>query len=102
MGQVNKTKKLSKPKVFIDKEGQVTIVFGKDHDRHECGVYIVHDRGKKQATNMFGITPARFVFHSTSAYGDSGYSSDLENWSLDNEEVQYFLIVKNRHPRSRL
>ena len=97
------SKKLSKPKVFIDKDGYVTIVFGKDRDRHECGVSIVHDRGKvKQTQNIFGITPTRFVYHAATAYGDSGYSSDLDEWTLDNEERQYSLTRREKYPRTKL
>jgi len=87
---------MKKPKVYIDKEGLVTIIFGPAFTRQECQVDIVHDRkvAITKKTNMFGYTPTRFVYHCANAYGDSGYSSNVN--AIDMCDATQFTLIRRR------
>jgi len=71
---------MKKPKIYINKDGDITIVFDKSVDSKSCNVTLVHDRGKGilKETNIFGNKLYRFIYHFANAYGDSGYSSSTD------------------------
>ena len=87
---------MSNPKVYIDKDKNVTVVFGKDFKSEECNVTVIHDRGVKTKgfKNIFGNVLTRYVFHCANAYGDSGYSSTTNDFSELKEQKRYSLRRK--------
>ena len=87
---------MSRPKVYVDKDNNVTVVFGKDFKSKECNVTVVHDRGiaMKNAKNIFGNVLTRYVYHCANAYGDSGYSSTTNDFSELKEQKRYSLRGK--------
>ena len=87
---------MSSPKVYIDKNKNVTVVFGKDFESKECNVTVVHDRGIaiKNEKNIWGDELTRYVYHCANAYGDSGYSSTTNDFSELKEQKRYTLRRK--------
>ena len=79
------------PKVFINEEGYVTIVFGQSYEPEECGVTIVHDSGLRVSKEQ---DIPRYSYHCGSAYGDSGF------FSFTNDKlykgVQKYKLVKEK------
>jgi hypothetical protein len=84
---------MSRPKVYVDKDNNVTVVFGKEYERDQCNVTVVHDRGVKTKglTNIFGDELTRYVYHCANAYSDSGYSSTTNDFSELKEQKRYSL-----------
>ena len=83
---------MSNPKVYIDKDKNVTVVFGKDFESKQCNVTVVHDRGiaMKGVKNFWGNTRTRYVYHCANAYGDSGYSSTSNDFKELKDQKKYF------------
>ncbi len=75
--------------LFKDKEGNLTIVFGKDE---KTGVTLVHDRGAGKLTNIFGGKVSRYRYHCADANGDSGYSTCTDDFSELKEQKRYKLV----------
>ena len=89
-----------KPKVYFDKDGDMVVVFGKDYDREHCTVTLVHDRGAAitKMRNFFGDRLARFIYHCANVYGDSGYSTTLDEYDVK-DCTRYDLVKKLRIKR---
>jgi len=87
---------MPKPKVYIDKDGSITIIFPKDVKREDCSVTLVHDRGVEFAKqhNFFNEKLPRFVYHHASAYGDRGHSSNCDTYDKEDLGIQYKLTRK--------
>ena len=84
---------MSRPKVYVDKDNNVTVVFGKEYESNQCNVTVVHDRGVKTKgfKNIFGYVLTRYIYHCANAYGDSGYSSTTNDFSMLKEQKRYSL-----------
>ena len=87
---------MPKPKVYIDKDGSITVVFPKDVKREDCSVTLVHDRGLEfsKKYNFFNEKLPRFVYHTANAYGDSGHRSYDSTYPKDVLGTEYKLIKK--------
>jgi hypothetical protein len=87
---------MSRPKVYVDKYNNVTVVFGKEYETNQCNVKVVHDRGVKTKgiRNVWGNILTRYVYHCANAYGDSGYSSTTNDFSKLKEQKRYSLRRK--------
>jgi len=87
---------MPKPKVYIDKDGSITIVFPKGVKRGDCSVTLVHDRGVEfsKKYNIFNEKLPRFVYHIANAYGDSGHCSYDSTYAKDFLGTEYKLIKK--------
>lgn len=87
---------MKKPRVYFDKDGDMTVVFGKNYNRKECLVTLVHDRGVTKQYNFFNEVIPRFEYHVANAHGDSGYSTTLDSYDKELLGTEYTLVKKPR------
>lgn len=87
---------MRKPQVYVDKNNNVTVVFGKEYESKQCNVTVVHDRGVaiKGKRNFWGNILTRYVYHCANAYGDSGHSSTSNDFKELKEQKRYTLRRK--------
>jgi len=87
---------MRKPQVYVDKNNNVTVIFGKEYESKQCNVTVVHDRGikTKNFRNVWGTMLTRYVFHCANAYGDSGYASRTNEFKELKNQKKYFLRRK--------
>jgi hypothetical protein len=84
---------MRKPQVYVDKNNNVTVVFGKEYESKQCNVTVVHDRGiaLKGVKYIWGNMLTRYVYHCANAYGDSGYSSTSNDFRKLKDQKKYSL-----------
>jgi hypothetical protein len=87
---------MRKPQVYVDKDNNVTVVFGKEYESKQCNVIVVHNRGikTKGIRNFWGTVLTRYVFHCANAYGDSGHASSTNDFKELKDQKKYFLRRK--------